>query len=280
MRRNFRLTIRYDGTRYQGWQKQKKTEQTIQGKLETLLGRMLQSELQGEERDGSFCHLTSEEFTDDADKKQPEKEKNTVQVIGAGRTDAGVHAQAMTANVFLATEKSPEELRDYLNTYLPEDISIDVVTIASDRFHSRYNAIGKTYCYSCYCGAGKPVFDRKYVTVLEGRPDVARMRQAASFMIGNQDFKAFCGNPKMKKPTVRRVDEIRICEEGDYLRIYFHGNGFLQNMVRIMTGTLLEVGFSRMEPEFVKEILSSKERAKAGPTAPACGLCQIRVDYD
>jgi tRNA pseudouridine38-40 synthase len=203
-----------------------------------------------------------------------------VQVIGAGRTDAGVHAKSMTANVFLDTKKAPEELQAYLNTYLPEDISADHVSIASPRFHSRFNAIGKTYCYTCYCGAGKPVFDRNYVTVLPEKPDVGRMRLAAEALIGSHDFKAFCGNPKMKKPTVRRLDEIEITEEGDYLRIRYRGNGFLQNMVRILTGTLLEVGFGRMEPEAIPAILDSKDRSMAGPTAPAAGLCLMEVHYD
>ena len=253
MLQNYRLIIRYDGTRYQGWQKQTKTDRTIQGKLEAVLERMLATE-------GA--------------------EQTSVQVIGAGRTDAGVHARAMTANVFLETEKSPEELQIYLNTYLPEDISADHVCIASPRFHSRFHALGKTYCYTCFCGAGKPVFDRHYVTVLPEKPDIDKMRLAAKALIGNHDYKAFCGNPKMKKPTVRRLDEIRIAEEGDYLRISYRGNGFLQNMVRILTGTLLEVGFGRMDPESIPAVLASKDRSQAGPTAPAAGLCLMKVHYD
>lgn len=251
MRNNYRLTISYDGTRYQGWQKQKKTDQTIQGKIEEILRKLMEG-------------------------RQPVD----IQLIGAGRTDAGVHAKAMTANVFLELDWEPERLQDYLNRYLPDDISVDAVKIASDRFHARFQANGKTYCYTCYCGTAKPVFDRKYVTVLEHRPDINRMREAAAHLTGSHDFKVFCGNPKMKKPTIRRVDEITIKEENDYIRIYYRGNGFLQNMVRIMTGTLLEVGFGRMQPEQIPAILDSKDRTQAGPTAPAKGLCLIEVHYD
>lgn len=270
MKKNYRLTISYDGTRYQGWQKQKKTDQTIQGKLEEVLRRMVCQHAQRHMLENSMIRIP-----------HPESELfQSIQVIGAGRTDAGVHAKAMTANVFLDIALREEELRDYLNRYLPEDISVADVRIASDRFHSRFQALAKTYCYSCYCGSGKPVFDRKYVTVLERRPDIGSMREAAECLIGNHDFKAFCGNPKMKKSTWRRIDSIEIREEGDYIRILVRGNSFLQNMVRILTGTLLEVGFHRMQAEDVSRILASLDRTQAGPTAPAKGLCLLEVHYD
>ncbi|MBQ9023499.1 MAG: tRNA pseudouridine(38-40) synthase TruA [Eubacterium sp.] len=256
MRKNYRLTISYDGTRYQGWQKQKKTSETIQGKLEEILKRMMP--LYGS-RGG---------------------EEVEIQVIGAGRTDAGVHARAMTANVFLDITIDEEGLRDYLNRYLPDDISVDAVKVASDRFHSRFQALAKTYCYSLYCGDAKPVFDRKYVTILEHRPNVEWMRRAANDLLGNHNFKAFCGNPKMKKSTWRRIDAVEIIEEGDYIRIYYRGNAFLQNMVRIMTGTLLEIGFGRMPADAIPGILASLDRTQAGPTAPAKGLCMMEVHYD
>ena len=244
--KNYKLIIMYDGTRYKGWEHQPGTDMTIQGKLEGVLSR-----LEGKERE----------------------------VIGAGRTDAGVHARAMVANVRLETGLSVEEIRDYMNTYLPEDICVREVAIASDRFHSRYNATGKTYRYTCYTGREKPVFDRKYVYVLEGEPDIARMDMAARFLEGEHDFAGFCSNPKMKKSTVRKLDRIDITAKGDYLYLTFCGTGFLQHMVRIITGTLLEVGYHTREPESVKEILAEGKRALAGATAPAKGLCLIRVDY-
>ena len=244
------MTVSYDGSRYYGWEHQPNTDMTIQGKLEKVLNRM---------------------------QELPEGE--SVTVIGAGRTDAGVHARAMTCNVLLDTELSPDEIRGYMNQYLPEDISVNEVRIAADRFHSRFKAKGKTYRYTLWYGSGKPVFDRKYVTVLDRAPDLSLMREAAGYLTGMHDYKAFCGNPKMKKSTVRVVDTINIEESGSYIRLYFHGNGFLQNMVRIMTGTLLSVGFKEITPEDVKGILESKMRKNAGPTAPPQGLCLMKVDY-
>ncbi len=246
MKQNYRLIIMYDGSRYYGWQRQPDHD-TVQGKLEAVLERL--------------CG-------------QP------VEVIGAGRTDAGVHARNMVANVVMDAGLVPEEIRDYMNRYLPEDIAVREVKAAGPRFHARYNAIGKTYCYTCFDGPVKPVFDRKYVYVLEESPDIGVMREAARLLTGEHDFRNFCMNPRMKKSTVRTVDQIRIEREGDYIRFTFHGTGFLQNMVRIMVGTLLEVGWGHMGQEQVQEALQSRERQKAGPTAPAQGLCLMQVDYD
>lgn len=202
-----------------------------------------------------------------------------VEVIGAGRTDAGVHAKAMVANAFINTDMSEKEIMEYMNRYLPDDIGIEDVRFASDRFHSRYNAVGKTYRYSCYFGDRKPVFDRKYVYVLEKRPDIDKMKVAAKYLTGEHDFAAFCSNPKIKKSTVRIVDRIDIDQRGGFIRFTYHGTGFLQHMVRILTGTLLEVGFNKRSPESVKELFESKDRKLAGFTAPAQGLCLIKVDY-
>lgn len=247
MKENYKMIISYDGTRYFGWEHQPNTEMTIQGKLEQVLSRMI----------GAPAEL-----------------------IGAGRTDAGVHAKGMVANVHMDTERSPEEIRDYVNGYLPDDICVREVRRASNRFHSRYNAVGKTYCYTCYVGELKPVFNRKYVYVPEENPDVERMQEAASYLLGTHDFKSFCHNPKMKKSTIRTVDRIEIVKKGDYLNFTYHGNGFLQYMVRILTGTLLEAGYGKRTPESMEELLEAKERSKAGFTAPPQGLCLMEVDYD
>lgn len=243
---NYKMIIEYDGTRYCGWQRQP-GQATIQGKLESVLSLMCGGD---------------------------------VEVIGAGRTDGGVHAKGMAANAAFRTDKSCLEIRDYLNRYLPDDIAVLEVREASPRFHARYNALGKTYCYTCHDGEVKPVFDRKYYTRLEETPDLERMRQAAEILKGEHDFRNFCVNPRMKKSTVRRVDRIDIQREGGYLRFIFHGTGFLQNMVRILVGTLIEVGCGRMSPEEVSECLESAERKKAGPTMPPQGLCLLSVDYD
>ena len=245
MEQNYRLTIAYDGSRFFGWERQPDKD-TIQGKLEAVLG-----ELQG----------------------------RPVNVIGAGRTDAGVHARAMTANVVLDVGESPDAIRDYLNRYLPDAIAVREVKEAAPRFHARYNALGKTYRYTVFVGEVKPVFDRKYVTLLDYVPDVEKMRQAAACLLGENDFAAFCGNPRMKKSTVRLVDHISIEQRKDRVIFTFHGTGFLQNMVRIMVGTLLEVGRGYWPPEQVQQILLSGDRKQAGPTAPPEGLCLMKVDY-
>ena len=245
MEQNYRLTIAYDGSRFFGWERQPDKD-TIQGKLEAVLGT-----LQG----------------------------HPVNVIGAGRTDAGVHARAMTASVVLDVTETPDALRDYLNRYLPDAIAVREVKEAAPRFHARYNALGKTYRYTYHTGPVKPVFDRKYVTLLDYDPDVEKMRQAAAYLLGENDFASFCGNPRMKKSTVRLVDHIAIERRKDRVVFTFHGTGFLQNMVRIMVGTLLEVGRGYWTPEQVRDILSAKDRKQAGPTAPPEGLCLMKVDY-
>ncbi|MBQ9828301.1 MAG: tRNA pseudouridine(38-40) synthase TruA, partial [Lachnospiraceae bacterium] len=187
MKRNYKFLISYDGSRYKGWEHQPGA-QTVQGKIETVLSKMVY----GENYDGPV-----------------------IEINGAGRTDGGVHARGMCANAFFETELSEEEIKDYMNHYLPDDIGIDEVRIASDRFHARYNATGKTYRYSCYYGEEKPVFERKFLTVLEEQPDVEKMREAAEHLTGTHDFLAFCGNAsKMKKSTVRTVDSIKINENG------------------------------------------------------------------
>lgn len=286
MKRNFKMKIRYDGTRFQGWESQPGVDMTIEGKIETVLRRMLEDEISegdGNSKDASIKPL-GKISCDDADDNS--KDNGTVinagmpvKVIASGRTDAGVHALGQVANVHLDTNMSAADIQSYLNRYLPEDIAIEELKDASERFHARYNALGKTYRYTCYYGDSKPVFDRKYVNVLDQEPNIKAMRQAAEYLIGTHDFKSFCANPRMKKSTVRCVDSIEIEKEGPYIRMYFHGNGFLQNMVRILSGTLLEAGFGRMSPERVGEVLEAKDRKLAGPTAKAQGLCLMEVDY-
>ena len=246
MEKNYKMILTYDGTRYLGFERQKHTDMTIQGKLEGVLERMTGKQ---------------------------------IEVIGCSRTDAGVHAKGMTANVKLDSGLSPKELCAYLNRYLPEDICVKEVSLASERFHSRYNASGKTYCYTCYIGDEKPVFDRKYVYTVEGDLNLAAMKKAAELLIGQYDFASFCANKKMKKSTVRTIDKIELVSKNGYLYITVHGDGFLHHMVRIMVGTLLEVGWGKRTPESMTELLEAKDRAKAGVTAPAQGLCLMSVDY-
>ena len=162
---------------------------------------------------------------------------------------------------------------------LPDAIAVREVKEAGDRFHARYNAIGKTYRYTCFVGDVKPVFDRRYVTMLDYKVDVEKMRQAAAILTGEHDFRSFCGNPRMKKSTVRMVDSITIEQTKDRIHFTFHGTGFLQNMVRILVGTMLEVGRGYWEVDYVQTVLDAKDRKLAGPTAPPEGLCLMKVDY-
>ena len=288
MKKNYKLTISYDGSRYYGWEHQKSTAMTIQGKLEAVLTAMLSGGVPDEgvpaDADGAAKSPANGAAKPSAAKSPADHAaarfaSAAVDVIGAGRTDAGVHAKAMTASVQLDTPLSEAEIRDYLNRYLPDDIGVTDVRTAGDRFHARYSAVGKTYCYSCWIGENKPVFERKYLLVLEKTPDLARMQEAAALLTGTHDYKSFCGNPRMKKSTVRTVDSIEIRKQGPYLRFYYHGNGFLQHMVRIMTGTLLEVGLGKREPGEIPAILAAEDRTAAGWTAPAQGLCLMKVDY-
>ena len=219
---NYRMDIQYDGTRYGGWQKQKDTDNTIQGKIEDVLGRM--------------C-------------------KNPVSIQGAGRTDAGVHARGQVANVFLDTDKTCEEICNYLNQYLPEDIEITRVTKVEERFHSRLNAKEKVYQYRVVTGVHKNVFERKYQCPLHENLDVDAMKKAAGYLEGTHDFKSFCSNKKMKKSSVRTIFRIEIEDAGQEVKLTFTGNGFLYNMVRILTGTLIEVGRGDRRPEEMPCIL-------------------------
>lgn len=257
--KNYKLKIEYDGTRYYGWEHQP-DRPTIQGKIERVLGFMLMSEA-------------------DIEREGIDEPAMIPEVIGAGRTDAGVHARGMVASVKLDTALSCDEIRDYCNRYLPDDIAVREVTEASDRFHARYNAVGKTYRYTAFYGPVHPVFNRKYYTALERDVDVSRMQEAASLLEGEHDFKSFCGNSHMKKSTVRVVDRIEVRRSKGYIYFTLHGTGFLQNMVRIIVGTLLLVGEGKLTPSDVENILEARDRRLAGPTAPAKGLTLMSVDY-
>lgn len=243
---NYRLYIQYDGSRYEGWQRQERTDNTIQGKIETVLGRMVEAE---------------------------------VEIDGAGRTDAGVHALEQVANVHLEKRMALEKLQAYLNQYLPDDIGVMKVEVASERFHSRLNAKGKIYQYRILMNGRKNVFERKYMYLLEESLDVEAMQKAAQYLVGEHDFKSFCANTRMKKSSVRRIDRIDLTVENDDLKITYEGNGFLYKMIRILTGTLMEVGLGERSPESVKEALEAKSRNAAGVTAPAKGLTLVKVIY-
>ena len=243
--RNLRLEICYDGTRYRGWQRLPGKDDTIQGKLETTLSRIL-----GE----------------------------NIEISGSGRTDAGVHARGQVANFHCESTVGCSEILQQLRRYLPEDIGIYSCKEVSPRFHARLNAKEKTYQYRIWNSEQPCVFERRFVTVVTDPLDVEKMRQAAEHFLGEHDFSAFCTNAKMKKSTVRFIRSLTVDRVGEEIRITVTGNGFLQNMVRIMVGTLLEVGRGERDADSIPALFGGK-RSDAGFLAPAQGLCLQEVEY-
>ena len=243
--RNIRLDICYDGTRYNGWQRQTAHDNTIQGKLEAALSRIL-----GE----------------------------PIEISASGRTDTGVHARGQVANFHTGSQMDCGELLGELRKYLPEDIGIYSCREVSPRFHARLNAREKTYCYRIWNSSAPCVFQRRFVTVMDEPLDIGAMKRAAELLLGEHDFSAFCGNAKMKKSTVRTLRSIEICREGDEIILRFTGDGFLYNMVRILTGTLIEVGRGTRDAASMPALFGGK-RAEAGFLAPPQGLCLEEVYY-
>ena len=246
--RNIRLMIEYDGSRYQGWQRLggDSNTNTIQGKLETVLSKMT---------------------------------KEDIKITGSGRTDAGVHAYGQVANFHTNSLYSCKEFKESLTKYLPSDIGILKVEEAGDRFHSRLNAKSKTYLYRISLPEVPNVFDRKYLWKFPESLDVTRMQQAANYFIGIHDFKGFSSIKKTKKSTIREIYSVFIQQTDQEIQITYKGNGFLHNMVRILTGTLVEIGRGTMNPEDILEVYQTKDRKKAGMTAPPQGLFLVKVEY-
>ena len=243
--RNFRLDICYDGTRYRGWQRLSGDDNTIQGKIEKALTRIL-----GE----------------------------PIEISGSGRTDAGVHAKGQVANFHCESTMSAGEILSQLRRYLPEDIGIYSCKDCAERFHARLNAKEKTYQYRIWNSEMPCVFEKRFVTVIPEKLDADAMRKAAGYLLGEHDFSAFCANPKFKKSTVRFVRSLDISRCGEEIRITVTGNGFLHGMVRIIVGTLIEVGRGERSADSIPSLFGNK-RSDAGFLAPAQGLCLMEVFY-
>ena len=289
MLQNYRMDIAYDGSRYSGWQKQGNTENTIQERIEAVLGSLLKEE---------------------------------IEIQGSGRTDAGVHAIGQVANFKTKQNLTADAIWQFLNQSLPSDIRIISVAEADSRFHARLNASRKHYRYQIDNHAVANIFERKYLTRFSDRdyfgklalkqnrllscnePDTAfltteskhktspqkdcqiaydleSMNGAASILMGEHDFKSFCDNRHIKKSTIRILEQITITENERHILCFdFYGNGFLYHMVRILTGTLLEVGIGAKSPEEIEDILHALNRQAAGFTAPPQGLFLIGVEYE
>ena len=244
--RNFKLTLCYDGGRYDGWQKQGNTENTVQGKLEALLSRLLGQK---------------------------------TEVAGSGRTDAGVHALGQVCSFRAETAESCGDLLREIRRRLPEDIGAISLEEVDGRFHARLSCREKTYVYRIWDSEAPNVFERRLICRVERPLDDAAMRAAAPQLEGEHDFTAFCSNRHMKKSAVRRMKSVRIERRGGELRIEMTADGFLYNMARIIAGTLIEVGEGKRSANCMAAILASRDRAQAGPTAPAQGLALLRVEY-
>lgn len=244
--KNYRITVQYDGTKYNGWQKQGNTPNTIQEKFEDVLSRM--------------CSCS-------------------VEIFSSGRTDRGVHALNQTANFKCNTDKSALEIKDYLNQYLPQDIKVTNCVETDMRFHSRLSAVSKTYEYTI--ATEKPdVFMRKYVYYPYVTPDAVKMEKASEKLLGTHDFAGFSSLGKTKKSTVRTINSILVTKDEGIIKITINGNGFLYNMVRIIAGTLYEIGTGKKDESVIDTIFETKSRENAGITMPACGLKLVEVNYN
>ena len=244
--KNYKLTVQYDGSRYKGWQRLGNKVITIQGRIEQVL-----------------CKMTGE----------------NIEIIGSGRTDAGVHAYKQIANFHTSVELCLGDIIDYCYRYLPEDIVVINAEEEDTMFHSRYHAKGKKYLYRIWNDMLHNPFMRKYSFQIKDVLDIDLMRKAASYLVGEHDFSSFTSLKSKKKSKVRTIYSIEIEKENKIIDVVFYANGFLYNMVRIITGTLIEAGTGRIEPELIMEALLNKERSLAGPTAPPQGLVLLDVEY-
>lgn len=244
--RNIKLTIEYDGTRYLGWQRLGDSDKTIQGKIENILTQITRSK---------------------------------IEIIGSGRTDAGTHARGQIANFKTDSKMALSEMIESLNRYLPQDIVVKKIEDVSERFHARYNAKGKKYSYYLWNNAIPSAFERHYSFHYSEELDFELMDEACRKLIGTHDFIGFSSLKKTKKSTTRTINELSIQKEEDLIHFTFIGDGFLHKMVRILVGTLLEIGSGTLKLETIDEVFKSKIRSEAGMTVPAQGLFLDEVYY-
>lgn len=246
--RNIKLVLEYDGSRYDGWQKQPGNTKsvTIQDKVESVLEKM---------------------------------EGERIEVTGGARTEAGVHAYGQIANFKTNTDMKVYEIKHYLNRFLPMDIAVLEAAEVPERFHAAFHARSFVYEYHITCGEVPGVFNRKFNYYCFQKPDLGNMRKAAALLVGEHDLKAFSDNRRMKKSTVRNIESIDIYGDINEIVITITADDFWPHMARILVGTLLETGRGSMEPDHMKEILDKGDRALAGPAAEAKGLFLQEIRY-
>ena len=245
-KRNLRIVVEYDGTDFYGWQIQKGVR-TVQGELQRAVGEIVG--------------------------------RDTL-VIGAGRTDAGVHARGQVANFHTLSRLSCPKWVLALNAHLPEDVAVVAADDVPLDFHSQFAARVKTYRYTILNRAARTALERRLVHRVTAPLDVAAMEAGAKLLIGTHDFRAFGSEMSKKENTVRTIHTFPVAREGESIRFEVTGDGFLYNQVRSMVGTLLEVGFGKRPPSWVREVLETHDRTKAGANVPARGLTLLEVRYD
>jgi tRNA pseudouridine38-40 synthase len=241
-----KLILEYDGSRYAGWQRQP-DQPTIQEAVETALFQLTQE---------------------------------TVSVIGAGRTDSGVHAVGQVASFRIRRQWTPREWIRGLNARLPDDVAVRSVALMPDDFHARYAARGKLYEYRILNRPERPALDRAYLWHVHKPLDPSAMEQAASYLLGSHDFSSFEGTLTDNEDPVCNLRELSLTKQDDVIRVLAYADRFLKHMVRAIVGTLVEVGNGKRAPDSLQTIMAAKNRTAAGRTAPPHGLFLMRVDYD
>lgn len=244
-KRRIKLVVHYDGSIYHGWQRQP-GHPTIQQMLEDGLHRLCGCE---------------------------------VEVVGSSRTDAGVHALGQVAHCDLDSPVPTENFVKALNNLLPGDIAIAEAAEVPGTFDAISSTKSKLYRYTIYTGAIRPVLEIRHCWHRPGELDIAKMNQAAALLVGQKDFKSFASTADQRQSSVRTVLRCDVSRHESYIYVGVEADGFLYNMVRNIVGTLMEIGRGRWEPEQINLILDAKDRAAAGPIAPAAGLCLMQINY-
>lgn len=245
VKRNIKLTISYDGTNYYGWQKQPNMK-TIQGEIEKAIYKIFNCQ---------------------------------VDLIGSGRTDAGVHAIEQTANFQINSEINPDKIKVALNSKLPQQIRINESKEVDENFHSRYDAVGKTYIYQIYNNRVSNPFLNKYTLFVPFNLDIEKIKEASNLLLGTHDFNAFRAENLLVKNTVRTIHDININKDGNLILIEITGDGFLYNMVRIIVGTMIKIGSNKKEKTCIEEALNTGNRQLLGHTVKPNGLFLKKVYY-
>lgn len=244
---NYKLMIAYDGSRYKGWQRLANSEDTIQGKIETVLSRMTNDD---------------------------------IQIIGAGRTEVGSHARAQVASFHTDFKTNQEEIFKYLTTYLPKDIAVLKVSKAAPRFHAKFNATSFRYVYQIRTGLTPNPFDRQYRLHVPEKLNYKLIEEACTHFLGTHDFQSFTSRKSKTKSNERTLTRLELVKDGNDLDIIFEGSGFLHNMVSIITGTLIEIGQGKKSPSDINNIFAAKSRVAAGYTVSAQGLFLDEVIFE